>query len=58
VQESVRAFYSGWYNDIVTAVPMVSQGTITVPEGPGLGLELLPDLDRRFSVSTRRSGNP
>jgi hypothetical protein len=26
---------------------------VTVPEGPGLGCELLPDLDRRFSVSHR-----
>jgi L-alanine-DL-glutamate epimerase-like enolase superfamily enzyme len=55
VQESVRAFYSGWYGDIVTAVPPVTNGMITVPSGPGLGLELQPDLDRRFTVSSRRS---
>jgi galactonate dehydratase len=55
IQESVRAFYSGWYGDIVTAVPPVKNGMITVPPGPGLGLELHPDLDRRFTLSTRRS---
>lgn len=55
IQESVRAFYSSWYADIVTAVPPVVGGYITVPEGPGLGLELHPDLDRRFTVSTRSS---
>jgi len=55
VQESVRAFYSTWYTDIVTAVPPITHGHITVPDGPGLGLELLPDLERRFTVSTRRS---
>ncbi|MGI9071482.1 MAG: mandelate racemase/muconate lactonizing enzyme family protein [Bryobacteraceae bacterium] len=53
VQESVRAFYKGWYREIMTAVPNVENGYVTVPEGPGLGCELLPDLDRRFSVSRR-----
>ncbi len=55
VQESVRAFYGGWYGDIVTAVPPVENGMITVPPGAGLGLELQPDLDRRFTLTTRRS---
>lgn len=55
VQESVRAFYGGWYADIVSAVPPVENGMITVPPGAGLGLELQPDLGRRFTLSTRRS---
>ena len=55
VQESVRAFYGGWYADIVTAVPPVKDGMITVPPGAGLGLELHPDLERRFTLTTRRS---
>lgn len=55
VQESVRAFYTGWYRDLVTALPPVSAGMITVPEGPGLGLELHPDLDRRMTITRRRS---
>jgi len=55
VQESVRAFYRTWYRDLVTALPEVRNGMITVPPGPGLGLELLPDLDRGHSVSRRRS---
>ena len=53
LQESVRAFYKGWYREIMTALPKVENGYVTVPEGPGLGCELLPDLDRRFSVSRR-----
>jgi L-alanine-DL-glutamate epimerase-like enolase superfamily enzyme len=56
VQESVRAFYRTWYRDIVTQVPPVSNGRITVPEGAGLGLELAPDLDRKFTVSRQLSG--
>lgn len=55
VQESVRAFYRTWYRDLVTAVPEVTNGMITVPPGPGLGLELSPDLDRRFTVTRRVS---
>jgi L-alanine-DL-glutamate epimerase-like enolase superfamily enzyme len=53
VQESVRAFYKTWYRDLVTALPEVRNGMITVPPGPGLGLELNPDLDRVFTVQRR-----
>ena len=55
IQESVRAFYNGWYPKVVTAVPNVENGFVTLPPGPGLGCELLPDIDRRFSVSRRVS---
>jgi galactonate dehydratase len=51
VQESVRAFYRTWYRDLVTALPEVKDGMITVPPGAGLGMELHPDLDRAFTVS-------
>jgi galactonate dehydratase len=53
VQESVRAFYHTWYRDLVTALPTVSNGMITVPPGPGLGLELNPELERAFTVQRR-----
>jgi galactonate dehydratase len=55
VQESVRAFYRSWYRDLVTALPTVKNGMITVPPGPGLGMELHPDLDRTFTTSRRMS---
>jgi L-alanine-DL-glutamate epimerase-like enolase superfamily enzyme len=55
VQESVRAYYRTWYRDLVTAVPEVADGYITVPPGPGLGLDLMPDIGERFTVSTRTS---
>jgi L-alanine-DL-glutamate epimerase-like enolase superfamily enzyme len=53
VQESVRAFYKGWYAEVMTALPMVKDGYVTVPPGPGLGCELAPDIETRFSVSRR-----
>jgi galactonate dehydratase len=55
MQESVRAFYKGWYRDLVTALPTIKNGMITVPPGPGLGMELHPDLDRAFTTSRRMS---
>jgi len=55
VQESVRAFYRTWYRDLVTALPEVKNGMITVPPGPGLGMELHPDIGRVFTVSRKVS---
>lgn len=56
IQESVRAFYRGWYREAVTALPPVANGQIGVPDGPGLGMDLVPDLDRRFTVRRRLTG--
>jgi L-alanine-DL-glutamate epimerase-like enolase superfamily enzyme len=36
-------------------VPEVKDGMITVPPGPGLGLELLPDLAKRNDATLRAS---
>jgi galactonate dehydratase len=47
IQEVVRAFFSGWYTELVTALPTVEQGFVRPPAGPGLGLELQPDVRRR-----------
>ena len=55
LQESVRAFHRTWYRDLVTALPEVTGGYITVPEGPGLGLELAPDIEKRFTANVRTS---
>src|SRR5918999_2921665 len=46
-QETVRAYYTGWYKEPVTKVPEVSEGHVSPPEGPGLGTELLPGLGER-----------
>ena len=52
-QESVRAFHRTWYGDIVTALPPIADGHITVPPGAGLGTALRDDLDARFTVHRR-----
>ena len=53
IQESVRAFYSGWYKELVTELPTVNQGMISLNNKPGLGLELLPDLHLRKDATVR-----
>ena len=53
IQESVRAFYSGWYKELVTELPTVTNGVVTVSGKPGLGLELMPDLERRADAVVR-----
>ena len=55
VQESVRAFYTGWYNELVTHVPRPVRGFFETPPGPGLGCELLPELWRREDAVARIS---
>jgi galactonate dehydratase len=44
IQEGVRAFYRGWYRDIVTDLPTIENGWISPPEAPGLGTALRPDV--------------
>jgi galactonate dehydratase len=55
IQESVRAFYTGWYQELVTALPEVKDGMIAPPPGPGLGMDLLPDLTARKDAVVRVS---
>lgn len=59
IQESVRAFYTGWYRELVTALPVVKDGSVTLDyTSPGLGLELLPGLERRPDAIQRFSRAP
>ena len=55
IQESVRAFYNGWYKELVTEVPRIENGYVYPMEGPGLGTELVPDFFDRADLTTRIS---
>lgn len=46
-QEVVRAFYTGWYQGLVTALPRLDGGYLYPLAGPGLGMELQPDVLQR-----------
>ena len=41
IQETVRAFNSSWYQDIVTKLPVIENGYALPPAGIGAGTELL-----------------
>lgn len=53
VQEMVRSFYSTWYRDLLTELPLVEKGFVYPLTGPGLGTELLPDILSRPDVHCR-----
>lgn len=55
VQESVRAFYTGWYQELVTCVPQPIQGFFQKPSGPGFGCEILPEIWKRKDATVRVS---
>ena len=54
-QEVVRAYYTGWYKDLVTELPRIENGFAHLMIKPGLGTELLPDLKKRPDVTIRRT---
>ena len=54
-QEVVRAYYTGWYKDLVTELPRIENGFAHLMIRPGLGTELLPDLKKRPDVTIRRT---
>ena len=55
IQETVRAFYTGWYRELVTNLPRVADGMVTPPPGAGLGLELRPEIAKRRDARVRTS---
>jgi L-alanine-DL-glutamate epimerase-like enolase superfamily enzyme len=54
-QESVRAYYSTWYRDLVTVMPRIENGQIYPLQGPGLGTELAPDVLTRKDAVVRKT---
>ena len=55
IQESVRAFYTGWYKELMTELPRMENGFILPMQGPGLGTKLLPDVLKRKDATVRRT---
>lgn len=55
VQESVRAFYTGWYNELATGLPVMEDGYLSLPEGSGMIAELKPEVFDRPDARIRRT---
>ena len=56
VQEVVRAYLHGWYEEIATGLPAIENGEVRAPDVPGLGVELLPEVRVRRDAHARVSG--
>jgi L-alanine-DL-glutamate epimerase-like enolase superfamily enzyme len=53
--ESVRAFYKSYFPVLSNLSPEVRDGYLTVPQGPGLGVELRPETLTRGDLIQQRS---
>ena len=53
IQESVRAFYTGWYRELVSGLPEIVDWHVSIGNAPGLGLELQPGIEKRKDAVTR-----
>jgi L-alanine-DL-glutamate epimerase-like enolase superfamily enzyme len=54
-QEVVRAYYTGWYRELVTELPRIEGGFAYAMTGPGLGTALVPGLKARPDAVVQRS---
>jgi galactonate dehydratase len=55
MQEAVRAYYTGWYRELVTELPRIEGGYAYPMTGAGLGTALQPALRKRPDVTVQRS---
>jgi len=53
LQEFVRAYYYGWYPELVTELPEIRDGHALPLTAPGIGTELMPGLLDRSGVRSR-----
>ena len=55
IQETVRAYNSGWYPTIVDRMPDIEFGEVGAPTEPGLGMALRPEVFTDPRTSMRKS---
>jgi L-alanine-DL-glutamate epimerase-like enolase superfamily enzyme len=53
----VRAYFTGWYTEIVADLPKVEDGRVSPLDGPGLGLALKPEVFERPDAEIRLTGD-
>ncbi len=53
VQEMVRAFYYGWYDEMVTGLPRLENGQLSVSAEAGVGVALRPEVFSRSDCRRR-----
>lgn len=55
IAEFVRAYYSTWYKDLVTELPLVKDGWLYPIDKPGLGTELSPEIFNRKDIHIQKT---
>jgi L-alanine-DL-glutamate epimerase-like enolase superfamily enzyme len=50
IVETVRAYYDGWYNEVMTEPIPIRDGMITLFDKPGLGTALREEVLKRPDV--------
>ncbi|HTT88023.1 MAG TPA: mandelate racemase/muconate lactonizing enzyme family protein [Acidimicrobiales bacterium] len=55
IQETVRAYYTDWYLEIVSGLPTIDRGQIAPPPAPGIGTGLRAEFLARPDVHVRVS---
>jgi galactonate dehydratase len=51
----VRAYYFGWYEEMLTDLPAYKNGRISAPDKPGLGTSLRSEIPKRHDAIVRWS---
>jgi L-alanine-DL-glutamate epimerase-like enolase superfamily enzyme len=52
----VRAYFTGWYTEIVADLPLLTNGRVAPLDGPGLGITVRDELFTRPDATVRRTG--
>ncbi len=55
MQEMVRAYYFGWYDELVDGQPVFESGRLRPPDRPGHGVRLRDEVRRSADLVTRTS---
>lgn len=51
----MRLFYTGWYEELMTEMPVIRDGFVLPMEGVGLGTELQASVFERGDLVVRRT---
>lgn len=55
IMETTRVFYDTYYSEMVEGESIIRDGHMHLPEGPGLGIRLRPEVLKRNDVTYMRS---
>jgi len=54
LMETTRVFYETYYSELVEPAPIIRDGCVELPDGPGLGVRLRPEVTERADIRIER----